>query len=45
MEYSVSERIKVSDTKTNAFQNFGLVVAALGEAVGIRYIKGVENIF
>ena len=44
MEYSVSEGIEVSDAVANAFQYLCFVVAAFGEAVGIRYIKTVKDI-
>ena len=44
MKYPVPEGGETSDTEANALKHLGLVVAALGEAVGIRYIKAVENV-
>lgn len=44
MKDSVPEGWEASDAEANAFEYLGLVVAALGEAVGIRHIKAVEDI-
>ena len=44
MKYPVPEGGEASDTEANALKHLGLVVAALGEAVGIRDIKAVEDV-
>ena len=45
MQYSVSECIEVPDAEADAFEDLGLVVAALREAVCVRDIEAVENVF
>ena len=44
MQYSVSECFEVFDAEADAFENLGLVVAALSESVCVRYIEAVENV-
>ena len=44
MKDPVSEGREASEAEANAFDHLGLVVAALGEAVGIRDIEAVEDI-
>ena len=44
MKDPVPKSGEASDAEANALEYLGLVVAALGETVGIRYIKAVEDI-
>ena len=44
MKDSVPKSGEASDAEANALEYLGLVVAALGEAVGIWHIKAVEDI-
>lgn len=44
MENPVAEAGEVANAVTDALENFGFVVAAFGEAVGIRHIKGIEDV-
>ena len=44
MKDPVSEGGEASDAEADALENLGLVVAALGESVGVRDIKAVENV-
>ena len=41
---SVSESLKVAYSVAISLENFGLVVAALGEAVGVGAIKSVKYV-
>ena len=44
MKDPVPKSGEASDAEANALEYLGLVVAALGEAVGIRDIEAVEDI-
>ena len=44
MKDPVPKSGEASDAEANALEYLGLVVAALGEAVGIWHIKSVEDI-
>lgn len=45
VEYSVAEPRKITNTEAHALKHFGLVIAALCEAVGVGIIKRVEYVF
>ena len=38
----VAEVLKIAEAEANALENLGLAVAALGEAVGVGMIEGIE---
>ena len=44
MKDTVPKGEEASDAEADALENLGLVVAALGESVGVRDIKAVENV-
>jgi hypothetical protein len=44
MENPAAEAGEVANTVANAFENLRFVVAAFGVAVGIRHIKGIEDV-
>ena len=45
MEDTITKTREVTDAIRNSFENLGFVVTALGKTVGVRTVKGIENIF
>ncbi len=43
-EDPVAEVLEIAEAEADALEDFGLVVAALGEAVGVGIVEGVENL-
>ena len=41
-EDPVAEVLKIAEAEADALEDFGLVVAALGEEVGVGMIEGIE---
>ena len=41
-EDPVAEVLEIAEAEADALEDFGLVVAALGEAVGVGMIEGIE---
>ena len=43
MQDSISEPLKIPDTKTDTLQNFGLIVATFSKTVRPRESDGIKN--
>ena len=45
MKNPAAEAVEVANAITDTFEDLRFVVAAFGVAVGIRHIKGIEDVF